>query len=56
MILLLILAVVGLLVYAFANGKAAEIGRLVFACAMLVICFELARGVGAIAQLQRLGR
>lgn len=57
MILLLILLVVGLLVYALAsNGKTVEIGRLLFACALLVICFELARGVGAIEHLQRLGR
>jgi len=56
MLLLLILAVIGLLVYALSNGKAAEIGRLVFACATLVICFELAHGLNAIAQLQRLGR
>lgn len=55
--ILLILLVVGLLLYALAsNGKVAEIGRLLFACALLVVCFELARGLGALAQLQRLGR
>lgn len=57
MLLLLILMVIGLLVYVLSsNGKAAELGRLLFFCALLVICFELARGIGAIQQLQRLGR
>lgn len=57
MLLLLILAVIGLLVYVLSNnGKAVEIGRLLFACALLVICFELARGLGAVQQLQHLGR
>lgn len=54
MTLLLILLVVGLLTYALANGKPAEIGRLLFACALLVICFELVRGLGIIEHLQRL--
>lgn len=39
----LFLAVAGLLIYALAaNPKAAEIGRLMFACALLAICFLLA--------------
>ena len=56
MSILLILLVVGLLLYALCNNKLAEIGRLLFACALLVVCFELAHGLGALAQLQRLGR
>lgn len=44
LLLLLALVVTGLLVYAFAqaNLKAAEIGRLLFACALLVLLFLLA--------------
>lgn len=39
---LLVLAVIGLLVYALSsNGKVAEIGRLTFACALLALCFEV---------------
>lgn len=57
MLLLLIIAVISLLAYALSNGgKFAEISRLVFACATLAICFELARGVGVIEHLQRIGR
>ena len=36
-ILLLLLIVVGLLVYAFTNGKIAEVGRVLFACALLAM-------------------
>lgn len=31
----LVIAIVGLLVYAFANGKIAEVGRLAFAAGLL---------------------
>lgn len=38
---LVVLAVIGLLVYALAtNPKAAEIGRLLFACALLALCLS----------------
>ncbi len=48
---LLILAILGLLVYAFAsNGKLAEVGRLVFFCAFLALCF------GASPHIGRIGR
>lgn len=48
---LLILAILGLLVYAFAsNGKLAEVGRLVFACAILALFF------GATPHIPRIGR
>lgn len=56
MLLLLILLVVGLLVYSIGNSKVAEIGRLIFACALIAICFELARELGAVEHLQRFGR
>lgn len=36
---LIVLAVIGLLIYALAEGKASEIGRMVFFCAFLAICF-----------------
>ena len=40
---LVVLAVIGLLVYVLAsNGKAAEIGRICFFCALLVLCFGFA--------------
>lgn len=46
---LLILAVLGLLLYAFAsNGKLAEVGRLIFACALLALCFGAAPHIGRI--------
>lgn len=35
---LLVLAVIGLLMYALTNGKISEIGRIIFACALLGIC------------------
>ena len=39
---LFVLAVLGLLLYAFAaNPKAAEIGRITFFCALLALCFEV---------------
>ena len=42
----LILAIVGLLIYALAsNPKTAEIGRLMFACGLLVLAFALAKTV-----------
>ena len=48
---LLILAVLGLLVYAFAsNGKLSEVGRIVFFCAFLALCF------GAAPHVPRIGR
>jgi hypothetical protein len=48
---LLILAILGLLLYAFAsNGKLAEVGRIVFFCATLALCF------GASPHVPRLGR
>ena len=43
LLLLVILAVVGLLVYVLAaNPKASEIGRLMFACAFLALCLDVA--------------
>ncbi len=38
----LVVAIVGLLVYVLANGKASEVGRILFFCGMLVV---LAHGV-----------
>ena len=39
---LFVLAVLGLLVYVLSsNGKAAEIGRITFFCALLALCFEV---------------
>lgn len=39
----LLLAIVGALVYGLAsNGKAAEIGRLAYACGLLALAFALA--------------
>jgi Na+/phosphate symporter len=41
-----ILAVIGVLLYAFAaNPKASEIGRLMFFCGLLVLTFALAHEV-----------
>jgi hypothetical protein len=46
---LLVLAVLGLLVYALSNnGKVAEIGRICFFCALLAICFEVAPHAGGL--------
>jgi len=39
---LIVLAVLGLLLYAFTNGKPSEVGRLVFACAFLALCLGAA--------------
>lgn len=36
---LLILAIIGLLVYMLPTGNFKEIGRIVFFCAFLAICF-----------------
>ena len=42
----IVLAIVGALVYALSsNTKAAEIGRLTFACGMLALAFALAAHV-----------
>lgn len=50
---LLLLIVVGLLIYVLSsNGKAAEIGRLLFACALLAVCL----GWEHITNVARLGR
>lgn len=40
----LVVLIVGLLIYfaAAANPKLAEVGRLMFACGLLVLCFSLA--------------
>lgn len=35
---LLILALLGLLLFAFADGKASEVGRLIFFAAALALC------------------
>jgi hypothetical protein len=41
----LLVAIVGLLVYALAsNPKAAEVGRLLFACGLLVFLFTVGGG------------
>lgn len=49
---MLVLAVIGLLIYAFANGKPAEIGRLVFFAALLALCIEWPH-VAAVARIGR---
>lgn len=36
---LLVLMLIGLLIYAFAAGKPMEVGRIIFFCALLAICF-----------------
>jgi hypothetical protein len=38
-ITLLVLMLVGLLIYAFAQGKLSEVGRIMFFCALLALCF-----------------
>jgi len=44
LLFLVLTATGGALCYAFStNGKAAEMGRLVFACAFLVLAFTFAR-------------
>jgi hypothetical protein len=49
LLVLLVLAVIGLLVYAFAaNPKASEVGRLVFACAFLALCLDAAHGLAVL--------
>jgi hypothetical protein len=41
-LLLVVFCVVGLLVYVLAaNPKASEVGRLMFACALLALCLDL---------------
>lgn len=43
--LLFVLAVLGALIYAFAgNAKAAELGKIIFFCAMLWLAHELSAG------------
>lgn len=37
---LLVLAVIGLLMYALTTGKISEIGRIIFFCALLGVCLE----------------
>lgn len=39
---LLILAVVGLLMYAFSPSKLQEVGRIMFFCALLALCLGAA--------------
>lgn len=42
---LVALCVLGALMYVLAsNGKASELGRLMFACALLALCFTMSRG------------
>lgn len=36
---LLVLCIIGLLTYALAKDKVAEIGKVVFFCALLALCF-----------------
>lgn len=44
-VLLVIVALVGLLLWMLAPGKAAELGRVLFFCAFLAICFGAAPSV-----------
>ena len=37
---LFVLAMIGALVYALANGKAGEIGRILFFCALFALLFR----------------
>lgn len=39
---LIVMAVLGVLLYAFTNGKLSEVGRIVFFCALLALCFGAA--------------
>jgi Na+/phosphate symporter len=36
---LLVLMLIGLLMFAFAQSKLSEVGRIIFFCALLAICF-----------------
>lgn len=42
--ILFLLAILGALIYWFGNPKAAEIGKIIFFCAMLWITHELSGG------------
>jgi hypothetical protein len=55
-LVLFLLVLVGLLLYSTNYPKPSEIGRIVFFCALLALCLDAARGVGAIEHLQHLGR
>jgi hypothetical protein len=50
---LLALAILGMLVYALANGKVAELGRLAFACALLALCLGAGTALHAVVHLGR---
>lgn len=55
-VILIAFIFLGLLLYAVPNPKPSEVGRIIFSWAFLVLCLEVARGIGAIEHLQRLGR
>jgi hypothetical protein len=55
-LILIIFAVVGLVLYATPNPKPSEVGRIIFSWSFLVLCLEIARGIGVVEHLQRLGR
>lgn len=54
--ILIALIFLGLVLYSVNHAKVAEVGRIIFSWAFLVLCPEVARGIGAIEHLQRLGR
>jgi hypothetical protein len=48
-ITLLVLMLIGLLIYAFTAGKLSEVGRIMFFCALLALCFGAGGGSGSFA-------